>query len=191
MGEFELTWVVALFGIAIILLGILGLVRPGNLMRLVLGAWQSRKGFYFSIGIRVVFGIVLLLAASQSRFPEAFRILGIISLVAGDPTAMLHPSVEKTYQEARDRLEALIPEEWLDEKKAKNLVVKSSVLTASSPAQAITQFAQGKNADLIIVGTHGRKGLTRMLMGSTAESLLRRSPCPVLVVKHKVAATAA
>ena len=82
MGELELTWVVALFGITIILLGVLGLIRPGNLMRLVLGTWQSQKGFYFSIGIRVVFGIVLLLAASQSRFPDAFRILGIISLVA-------------------------------------------------------------------------------------------------------------
>ena len=105
-------------------------------------------------------------------------------LVTGDPTAMLHPSVEKTYQEARDRLEALIPELWIDENRTESLVVQSSVLTASSPAQAISRFAQGKNADLLIVETHGRKGLTRMLMGSTAESLLRRSPCPVLVVKQ-------
>ncbi len=82
MGELELTSVVALFGLAIILLGVLGLVRPGSLIRLVLGSWQSKKGFYFSIGIRVVFGIVLLLTASQSRFPDAFRIVGIISLVA-------------------------------------------------------------------------------------------------------------
>ncbi len=82
MGELELTWVVALFGIAIILLGILGMVRPAHLIRLVVGKWRSRKGFYFAIGIRVVFGIVLLLVASQSRFPEVFRVLGIISLVA-------------------------------------------------------------------------------------------------------------
>ncbi len=82
MGELELTWVVAFFGIAITLLGILGLIRPGSLIRLVQRTWQSQKGFYFSIGIRVIFGIVLLLTASQSRFPEAFRILGIISLVA-------------------------------------------------------------------------------------------------------------
>ena len=82
MGELELTWVVALFGIAIILLGVLGLVRPGNLMRLVLGSWQSRKGFYFAIGIRIVFGIILLMTASQSRFPDGFRVLGIISLMA-------------------------------------------------------------------------------------------------------------
>ncbi len=112
-------------------------------------------------------------------------------VVTGDPTAMLHPSVEQTYQEARDRLETLIPEQWIDDEKANSLVVKSSVLTAASSAQAITRFAQGKNADLIIVGTHGRKGLTRMLMGSTAESLLRRSPCTLLIVKHKAVATAA
>jgi len=111
-------------------------------------------------------------------------------LVTGDPTAMLHPSVEKTYREARERLEGLIPEEWNDDK-ANSLVVRSLVLPNSSPAQAITQVAADKDADLIVVGTHGRKGLTRMLMGSTAESLLRRSPCPVLVVKHKAVATAA
>lgn len=111
-------------------------------------------------------------------------------LVTGDPTAMLHPSVEKTYREAQERLEGLIPEERNDDR-AKPLVVKSLVLPNSSPAQAITQVAADKDADLIVVGTHGRKGLTRLLMGSTAESLLRRSPCPVLVVKHKAVARAA
>ncbi len=89
MGELELTWVVALFGIAIILLGILGLIRPGSLIRMVQRSWQSQRGFYFNIGIRVVFGLVLLMAASASRFPEAFRILGIISVVA----AMVAPFV--------------------------------------------------------------------------------------------------
>ena len=41
MGELELTWVVAFFGIAITLLGILGLIRPGNLIRLVQRTWPS------------------------------------------------------------------------------------------------------------------------------------------------------
>ena len=89
MGELEMTSIVALFGVVIILLGVLGLVRPGNLIRLVLGAWQSRKGFYFAIGIRIVFGIILLLTASQSRFPDAFRILGIISVVAATAAPFL------------------------------------------------------------------------------------------------------
>ncbi len=82
MRGLEMTWLVALFGIAITCLGILGLVRPRNLIRLVQQPWQSLMGLYLSIGIRMVFGLVLLTAASESHFPEAFRILGIISLVA-------------------------------------------------------------------------------------------------------------
>ncbi len=82
MGIPGMTWMVALFGIAITLFGILGLIRPDSLIRLVRRPWRSQMGFYFNIGIRVIFGIVLLLTASQSRFPEAFRIVGIISLVA-------------------------------------------------------------------------------------------------------------
>lgn len=59
------------------------------------------------------------------------------------------------------------------------------VLTEAAPAKAIAEFAQEKDADLIVVGTHGKKGVTRALLGSTAESLLRQSPCQVLVVKQK------
>ena len=77
-----MTWIVALFGIVITLLGIVGLVRPPSLLRFVQLPWSSQVGLYLSIGIRAVFGLVLLMAASASRFPEAFWILGIVSLVA-------------------------------------------------------------------------------------------------------------
>jgi nucleotide-binding universal stress UspA family protein len=46
--------------------------------------------------------------------------------------------------------------------------------------------------DIIVIGTHGRTGLTRLLMGSVAEAIVRRATCPVLTVKQPtpVAATA-
>jgi len=53
--------------------------NPNIQLGLVLG---GKVSLYLSIGIRVVFGIVIIMAASESRFPEAFQILGIISLVA-------------------------------------------------------------------------------------------------------------
>jgi len=50
-------------------------------------------------------------------------------------------------------------------------------------ATEILQVAQKVRADLIVMGTHGRTGLGRLLMGSVAEQVVRRAPCPVLTVK--------
>lgn len=52
------------------------------------------------------------------------------------------------------------------------------------PAKEIVKLAQEENADLIVMGTHGRGGLTRMLMGSVAEHVMREAPCPVVTMKH-------
>ena len=48
---------------------------------------------------------------------------------------------------------------------------------------AILRIAGEARADLIVMGTHGRTGLGRLLMGSVAEQVVRRAPCPVLTVK--------
>ena len=48
---------------------------------------------------------------------------------------------------------------------------------------AILDVAEEQEADLIVVGSHGRRGMDRMLMGSDAEQILRLSPVPVLVVR--------
>jgi nucleotide-binding universal stress UspA family protein len=57
-------------------------------------------------------------------------------------------------------------------------------LLVGDPARAIVQTAEDEHADLIVMGTHGRTGLTRLLMGSVAEAVVRNAPCPVLTVKH-------
>ena len=53
------------------------------------------------------------------------------------------------------------------------------------PAEAIVAEAQVEQADLIIVGTHGRTGLPQVLLGSVAEAVIRKAPCPVLAVQVK------
>jgi nucleotide-binding universal stress UspA family protein len=45
------------------------------------------------------------------------------------------------------------------------------------------RVAKERQVDLIVISSHGRKGLGRMLFGSTAEQVVRHAPCPVLVVK--------
>lgn len=51
------------------------------------------------------------------------------------------------------------------------------------PATGIVSAAQATKSDLIVMGTHGRTGLERLLMGSIAENVLRTAPCPVVTVK--------
>jgi nucleotide-binding universal stress UspA family protein len=51
------------------------------------------------------------------------------------------------------------------------------------PADVIVQAAKDWPADLIVIGSHGRSGFGRVLLGSVAESVAREAPCPVLVVR--------
>jgi universal stress protein A len=57
-------------------------------------------------------------------------------------------------------------------------------LITGDPSSAIARLAEEEQADMIIMGTHGRTGLTRLLMGSVAEAVVRRAPCPVLTYKQ-------
>lgn len=56
---------------------------------------------------------------------------------------------------------------------------------SGDPAKIIVETAGDLGADVVVVGTRGRKGVQRMLMGSTAESVVRHAGCPVLVVRPK------
>jgi nucleotide-binding universal stress UspA family protein len=60
-----------------------------------------------------------------------------------------------------------------------------TAVPSGRPFEAILQVAQAKKVNLIVLGSHGRTGLRRLLLGSTAERVIGQSPCPVLVVKNK------
>jgi nucleotide-binding universal stress UspA family protein len=51
------------------------------------------------------------------------------------------------------------------------------------PRDAILSTAKAVHADLIVIGTHGRRGISRMLLGSVAEDVVRRAACPVLAIR--------
>jgi nucleotide-binding universal stress UspA family protein len=62
-------------------------------------------------------------------------------------------------------------------------------LAEGDPAASIIKAAEETGSDLIVLGTHGRTGFRRVLMGSVAEHVMRSAPCPVLVVKGAVPET--
>ena len=69
-------------------------------------------------------------------------------------------------------------------KKAK-LRVKGFQVDGGAPYEQIARAARSKRADLIVMGTHGRTGLSKFFMGSVAERVIPLAPCPVLMIRGK------
>jgi nucleotide-binding universal stress UspA family protein len=62
----------------------------------------------------------------------------------------------------------------------------SGDVVCGNPVDKIVEYAEQKDADLLVISTHGVQGIERIMMGSVAEHVLRKSPCPVLIMNpHK------
>jgi nucleotide-binding universal stress UspA family protein len=65
-----------------------------------------------------------------------------------------------------------------------NAIQPELVVDEGMAADAILAFAKEKKADLIVMGTHGRRGYDRLMLGSVTDRVMRRAPCPVLAVRE-------
>jgi len=94
----------------------------------------------------------------------------------------LRPSASAPYmvQEAKTRM---LDDQLTDEDRHQ-LGARAVVEISEEPADAIASFAKAQKIDLIVMGTHSRRGLERLLVGSVAEHVIRTAPCPVLTVRH-------
>lgn len=61
--------------------------------------------------------------------------------------------------------------------------VKTTLIMSPNAAQGICHYASKEDTDLIVISTHGRTGLSQLLIGSVAEKVVRHAPCPVLTVR--------
>lgn len=94
--------------------------------------------------------------------------------------AVIEP--EGTKDEVRQRLEEFDPKDAR--------VAVEHLIAQGDPATEILEAARIASCDLIVIGTHGRSGIMRMLAGSVAEKVLRHAPCPVLTVRSPAPASA-
>lgn len=67
------------------------------------------------------------------------------------------------------------------------LPLASATLKTGDARTVIIAAAEELHADLIVMGTHGRRGVSRLVLGSVAESVVRTAPCPVLLVRSGLA----
>jgi nucleotide-binding universal stress UspA family protein len=86
---------------------------------------------------------------------------------------------EKGLGDLKDKLEKSVPEEIRAE------IACEALINQGVPFDEIVTVAKNKSIDLIVMGTHGRKGLSHVVLGSTAERVMRDAPCPVMIVKYR------
>ncbi len=90
---------------------------------------------------------------------------------------------DKQMEDARTKIESRL--EDMARKIPTRVKVKTTVLWGN-PLKEIVQAAESGNFDLIVMATHGRKGMNRFFIGSVTEEVIRRAPCPVLAIRAKV-----
>jgi len=98
------------------------------------------------------------------------------------PPSLVKKFIKKSHQEL-DRMANLANKKFLKAKKRTKLNLSTEVIYGVSPALAIRDYAKKNKFDFIIMNTHGRKGIKRIILGSEAEKVIRGAPCPVLVVR--------
>jgi universal stress protein A len=87
---------------------------------------------------------------------------------------------ERFLREARERLTNAVTAE---EHARFSVTIEAEI---GAVAEKIQDFAREQHVDLIVMGTHGRKGLTHLFLGSVAERVLRSAACPVLITRAEV-----
>jgi nucleotide-binding universal stress UspA family protein len=94
-------------------------------------------------------------------------------------------SDEERKREAEDAIARIIRDQV-----PRGVDAEARVFTGNA-VENIINYARDTNADLVVMCTHGRSGLSHVLMGSTAEAVVRRAPCPVLTLKQPMPVAAA
>ena len=98
-------------------------------------------------------------------------------LAADMPAAPMGPPIEEVMENSRRQLDSFL---------AANLkapVQAEKVIRRGRPFQEIVNYAQDQKMDLLVIGTHGRSALRQALLGSVADKVVHKSPCPVMTVR--------
>ncbi len=125
---------------------------------------NSRAAFQLACALAHDYG-ARLVVAHVARRPVITPLVG-----------PLPPQPETYQEELTEQLKGL-------QAAAPEVRMEPRLMLSEDPAGEILRLAAEVECDLIVLGTHGRTGLGRVLLGSVAEQVLRRAPCPVLTVK--------
>ncbi|MEO8905836.1 MAG: universal stress protein [Polyangiaceae bacterium] len=141
------------------------------------------------LSLQRAFEIAASKASSEVHIVNVVQLYGTQALVdfPSDPSGFVSVSMAEATAQVANYAER----QWhaffgeRDESAAARSARVIPHLRVEAPAHEIAQLAADVEADLVVVGTQGRRGISRLLLGSVAEAVVRLAPCPVYVVRPK------
>ena len=118
-------------------------------------------------------------ALEIAKSPEQIEVIHVTPY----PDAMEPSVVWGTYNE--DEIAERLERSFFDEIDQEKFSGIKFTAMFGDPGNEISTLAKERNAGLIVISSHGRRGISRFLMGSVAERVVRLAPCPVLVLRDK------
>ncbi len=121
------------------------------------------------------------------KYDATLHMLHAVVLHEEDPynPAQHFPDVEAAYEAMRRQATDLLDAATADHA-VENLKIKRVERREVSAAAAVLEYAKEQDVDLIVMGTHGRRGVRQLLLGSVAEEVVRKAPCAVLTIRSRV-----
>jgi nucleotide-binding universal stress UspA family protein len=124
--------------------------------------------------------LALEAAAGMARHYRAgLSVLHVSEASAPGPQAVFAPPPRAAEEKEAAELAA-----WRADAERLGVAEASSVLLYGAAAASIVGFARDEGVDLLVMASHGRTGLKRLLLGSVAEAVMRTAPCSVLIVRR-------
>lgn len=101
----------------------------------------------------------------------------------GIHSSVMEVLMNDSSKELEKRIDEIKLRRGTQKKGVKKLEISTAMTQKLNPAVAIVEYASTKNIDLIVMNTHGRKGVKRLILGSVTEKIVQESPCAVLTLK--------
>lgn len=119
--------------------------------------------------------------AFARQFQAAVTLLHVVDFqVVGADRDIDVPQVKNTLRLGGERQLARLVREAIGHR-----VLADTLVRTGQPFVEIVEAARTRNVDLIVMATHGNSGISRFLVGSTTERVVRHAPCPVLIVRER------
>jgi nucleotide-binding universal stress UspA family protein len=123
-------------------------------------------------------------AASLARLCGAqLHVLSVKEPFPYSAISEMQPVPPQEFYDAQERIARSRVEAAADAARAGGLSVDGATIEALHPWEAILEHAKNRQCDLIVMASHGRRGISALLLGSETQKVLTHSPIPVLVIK--------